>query len=345
MTPTQPPTQPQHLLTLALERLATQTGFPAGWERAVAEIGGPGYLPEGKARLVIGKKTLNYHYEYQANVDRTGIIHRIKARLGDGPEPGLLLTPFLTPELARQCRAVGLQFLDGAGNAYLTGPGVYIHIAGEKRAEALPAAEPGARAFDRTGLKLVFALVTRPDLLRAPYRELARIAGVALGTVVRVIKDLKEHGLLVEGKGGARHWVDRLRVIELWANNYPLRLRPKLHPRRFRAAEADWWKQADLGPVHGLWGGEVAAARLTKDLVPQTVTIYVRGNPGPLIAAHRLKPDPKGPVQLLEAFWEEGTDEQEGGLVPPLLVYADLLDLGDPRTVALAKVIHDQHLA
>lgn len=57
------------------------------------------------------------------------------------------------------------------------------------------------------------------------------------------------------------------------------------------------------------WGGEVAAAKLTKYLKPATGTIYLepakaRDTLATLVQEHRLRADPQGNVEILDAFWK-----------------------------------------
>ncbi len=264
--------------------------------------------------------------------------------------PGVLIAPHITPRMAERCRTIGLPFLDTAGNAYLNEEGLFVLITGQKPDKALNKPVRTLRAFDRTGLKLVFTLLADPGLLQGTYREMAQAAGVALGTVGWILTDLREHGFLIEDQEGKRRWLDRERAIQTWATNYPLRLRDHLNRRRFRAANDAWWKNAEFEATGGWWGGEIAAAKLMGDLVPKTTTVYLPRNGRDLfLGKHRLKADPEGPVEVLDAFWELPKNNEENDwatdLVAPLLVFADLQNIGDPRTIEQAKMIHDRYLA
>ena len=256
------------------------------------------------------------------------------------------MTPYLAPELAKQCREMGLQYMDAAGNAFLRQEGLYVLLEGHKPDKALRRAEKPMRAFDKTGLRVVFALLVNPILLQAPYRDMAKAAGVALGTVGWILTDLREHGFLVEDAQGKRRWVDPQRVIQAWTTNFPFRLRERLHPRRFTAKENDWWKAATPEAFEGCWGGEVAAAKLTGDLFPKTVTLYLPEERNAFLAKYRLRADPHGPIEVLDTFWKQAHDlNLPVGIAPPLLVCADLNNIGDPRTLEQAKVIHERYLA
>ena len=60
-----------------------------------------------------------------------------------------------------------------------------------------------------------------------------------------------------------------------------------------------------------------------------------------LVKQHRLKPDPDGNIEMLEEFWPTKCN-QEVCLAPPLLVYAELLALMDPREHETAAIIREK---
>jgi hypothetical protein len=66
-----------------------------------------------------------------------------------------------------------------------------------------------------------------------------------------------------------------------------------------------------------------------------------RKNFAKLIVDNRLIPDPKGDVEILDAFWNLDDANLMPETVPPLLVYADLLASNDPRNLETAKMIYD----
>lgn len=70
-------------------------------------------------------------------------------------------------DTARQCQAMGLAFFYAAGNAFLQAEGLYVLVTGRKPDKALFRTEKPMRAFDRTGLRVVFALLAAPELMQA----------------------------------------------------------------------------------------------------------------------------------------------------------------------------------
>jgi hypothetical protein len=306
----------------------------------------PGPRADAHIQVMEGNRQWTYLVEVKARVDRRNILQAVQQQLGRFDGVGLFMTPYLAPELAKQCQEMGLQYMDATGNAFLRQEGLYVLLEGHKPDKALRRAEKPMRAFDKTGLRVVFALLVNPFLLQAPYRDIAKAAGVALGTVGWILTDLREHGFLVEDAHGKRRWVDPQRVIQAWTTNFPFRLRERLHPRRFTAKETDWWKTATPEAFGGCWGGEVAAAKLTGDLIPKTVTLYLPEERNAFLAKYRLRADPHGPIEVLDTFWEQAHDlNLPVGIAPPLLVCADLNNIGDPRTLEQAKVIHERYLA
>lgn len=265
-------------------------------------------------------------------------------RLTRHPEKGLLVTEYVNPNMAERLKRMNVPFLDTVGNAYFNAPPLFIYIKGQKPPLRTPEERP-TRAFEPTGLKVVFALLCRQDLADAPYRTIAEMTKVARGTVGWVLADLKKHGHLLEmGKRG-RKLVQKQRLLERWVAAYPARLRPELMVGKYAAPDPHWWEQAQIKGFGAYWGAEIAAARLTQYLKPQVVTIYVRDLPGRLLAAHQLRKDVRGNIEVLKAFWNIDCDWVDREIVHPLLAYADLLATGDARNLETAKRLYDDHIA
>ena len=330
------------LLRTALEVFHNTTGLQILVE-AEEVTDNTGHQADALVRLVApgGDRRLVVEVKARLNQAKLGMaVHQLERF----PQKGLIVTDYVNPKMAERLKALDMPFLDAAGNAYLNEPPVYVYIKGNKPLEK-PHRKPPTRAFQPTGLKVLFALLCHPDLENAPYRDIAKAADVALGTVGWVITDLKELGYLVDmGKRG-RRLAKKAKLIERWVTTYPELLRPKLVLGRYRALDRDWWKHAQLHNFQAWWGEEVAAAKLTTYLKPERVTIYIKGKPAELLLTNKLKKDPDGDVEVLEAFWQIGYDWPHPELAPPLLIYADLLATGDARNIETARMIYEQELA
>lgn len=264
--------------------------------------------------------------------------------------PPLLMTGYITPPMADHLKELDQQFADAAGNAFLTGPGILVFVTGRKPEQNANAARPG-RAFATAGLKVTFALLCNPALVTAPHRAIAAAADVALGVIPAVLKDLQQLGYVgdLKGKRGTRRLFDAPRLLAQWAETYAHLLRPRTLIGRYYVPALDGWKDWPLTQQDALWGGEPAAALLTQYLRPGELTIYAQKLPATLAARQKFMkeaaPGHKVAVEVRRQFWNFPADPRHPRLVPPLLVYADLLATGDARCIETAKMLYDEHIA
>ena len=264
--------------------------------------------------------------------------------------PALLVTDYVTPPMAERLREAGVEFLDGAGNAYFNQPPLLVWVKGQRPAEKPVAPEVG-RAFQPGGLQVLFALLGDPAALNLPYRELARRAQVAHGTVGWVMADLQRLGFVRDtpGKRGTRRLFDGRRLLTQWAEAYARLLRPRMLVGRYHVETLDGWEKWPLAEHGALWGGEPAAAIATGYLRPGELTLYAKKLPGKLAAqlrfAKEAEPGRKAVVEVRRQFWDFPGDARLPGLVPPLLIYADLLATGDGRCIETTRMIHDEYPA
>ena len=252
----------------------------------------------------------------------------------------LLVVPYMTRALAEHCREVKLPFIDTAGNAYLEAPGLMVYVTGEPRPADLQE-DAQYRTFTVAGMKIVFAMLCQLELPDATYRDIARAAGVALGAVGPVVRDLENRGFLVQRE--AKTLTNKQKLLEEWATRFPEILRPKLRPRRYQA-DHDRLLALELKGHHLYWGGETAGQRLTGYLKPERFTLYIAGDEKPLLTQARMRLDPKGNTEILQAFWNLPADERYPDVVPPLLAYADLIATQNGRNLETARLIYDKFL-
>jgi hypothetical protein len=106
----------------------------------------------------------------------------------------------------------------------------------------------------------------------------------------------------------------------------------------------NWWKEINIKMYGALWGGEVAAATLTNYLKPVKATIYTNEAFGKLVLKNRLRKAEKGDVEIITRFWNFKYDQEKQDVVPPLLVYADLMATADPRNIEVAGNIYEKYL-
>ena len=312
--------------------LAEEIPLPAGI--ADAEI----RLVDADPLLVEIKKTL-----------RPATLGVATAQLQRFGRPGILMTEYITPQMAEKLKELDIPFLDVAGNVYLRTPTNFIYVTGRKKPKGLTT-QGDNRAFRAAGLKVIFTLLTLHGQLKAPTREIAYNAGVSNGTVGNILKDLEQLGFIYRSKTKGLVLENKDRLIDNWVEAYPRELRPQLKAQRFHILNPDWWKEFtyDRWQKNQMWlGGDPAAALLTKYLYPEKITIYGRPDFKKLaqIIGQPMR-DANGNFELLEPFWKFETEELDEAhrICPPLLVYADLIATGDARHLDAAKIIREKYL-
>ena len=328
--------QEQRILNIAMVALRRTTGIGSRVLRTTARRDHPA---DAVVEIELDRRKHRFGAEVKT-ADRFETPAIVKAR--DFGEPPLLVAPYITREVAERCRQLHLPFIDTAGNAYLRGTGLLVYIVGQARLTE-PRLGP-FRALKPAGLQITFALLCHPELIRTNYRQIAARAGVALGTVGPVMKDLETRHFLQFQDERHRKLLDPERMLEEWATHYPTTLRPRLNPRRFRA-DPERLQQIDLAEQDAHWGGEPAAERLTQYLKPAQFIIYTREPITKLVAAGRMRAEENGNVEILEKFWNFDADTERLNVVPPVLAYADLLATHDGRNAEAARMIYEQRIA
>jgi hypothetical protein len=298
--------------------------------------------PDRLLRMAIQGRELLYHAEIKTAVTKANRLLLLMAR-ERLLHPLLIVTKYIHPQMAEQLRADGMEFIDAAGNAFLNQPPLYLFIKGNRPPEP-PKRGRTKRVFKPAGLRMIFALLCNPGLENRTFRDIAAAAGVALGTVDWIIRELKDLGfLVVMGKEGYK-LIRKDVLLQRWVTAYPEQLKPLQTLGRYRG-ENGWWQLKNLDPLKAQWGGEVAAARMTDYLNPQIVTIYTTAPElDRLLIDNRLWKDADGDVEFLERFWKPDKIRPDHEWVHPILVYADLLATGDQRNIETAKMIYEHHI-
>ena len=174
-------------------------------------------------------------------------------------EKALMVTEYVTPPITDLLKEMNIFFIDTAGNTYINETGLYVFIKGNKPPLTLKA-KTRKRLFKPSGLRVVFTLLNNPEMINKPYRDMAKAADVALGTIGWLVTDLKETGFCIEIGKRNRKLMNLENLFKRWVEAYPEQLRPKLVRERFETANYNWWKEIDIKAYGACWGGEVAAA-------------------------------------------------------------------------------------
>ena len=289
-------------------------------------------------RIGRGRQARTYVAEVKKGL-RPATLGAALHQLEGTEKPPLLIADYVTPPLAETLKARGVAFLDTAGNAFVDQPPLYVWVKGEKPQELPLGKEGKGRAFQASGLKVLFALLCHPEWIEQPYREIAILAGVAHGTVGWVMAELPKLGFAADVVGRRRLLQPAL-LLKQWAEAYARTLRPKLAIGRYRTDKEQWWKKLKPHNYEVLLGGEPAAQRVTQYLRPETITLYGEKAEPHLLLHYKLRQDPRGPIEILNRFWKFETDDKN--IVPLPLIYADLLFIGDARCLEAADLIYEK---
>ncbi|WP_410644155.1 type IV toxin-antitoxin system AbiEi family antitoxin [Amycolatopsis sp. lyj-346] len=268
----------------------------------------------------------------------TDVKHRLTPELATSLAlptqlPALLVTTYVSEPIAERLRARGIDYLDTAGNAHLAWDDVLVDVRG-RRNPAVPRSRTSPRAagaFGRSGLRVVFVLLSWPDMASRPYRVLAEASGASLGTVKAVIDELARAGYLYTGAEG-RRMARGGELLDRWSEAYSITLHTALALGEFSVNDLSWWPDAEteMRSMGIQVGGEAGASLIDSHLRPASLTLYAEQLPARFIGRHRLaRAEGGGNVHIRERFWR--APEPESWIVPSPLIYADLLASGDPR--------------
>lgn len=228
-------------------------------------------------------------------------------------------------------RALGINYLDQAGNTYINFDGVRIDVRGRRAVKANLApsntvdARGGVNLFSPKRAQVIFAILSWPELITRPVRDIAAAAGVSLGQVQQTLDLLVRYGLLGEGKQFLDH--KRQQLIDQWAAAYRTGLGSHARTKFFSGAIDHL--ESEIMPLY--ISGEAAVPDLLR---PETLVLYTRELPTDLIRTHRWRRNDDRPnIFLRPQFWQIPGEAEKPGphKAPWLLIYADLLASGDGR--------------
>ncbi len=256
-------------------------------------------LDEHQGILIqVDDKRIQLKAQTRKTIEKESQLGAIKASLEAESNRGILVTTYLSPNLAEKCRELDIPFLDAAGNAYIAQPGVRIFVSCRK----LKTTSKPMKGNNLTALKVHLAILTHPGLISKPLREIATIASCSLTAAQRTIQELVERKIVrPESTNLERILEQPRRLLEDWVANYPISMKSHMKVRRFHCKNADWWKDMNLDNAR--WGGEVAASIMTKHLQPATQTLFVNDTEfntfiNSMAQQHRWQADPKGEIEV-----------------------------------------------
>jgi hypothetical protein len=262
--------------------------------------------------------------------------------------PTLWVYHYVSARHGEQLRAQGAYYADAVGNAWFRHPELLVSVQGCPRPKA-PEPAVVSPALQVQVLRLLFQLVLAPALATYAVPHLAAHTQLPITTVRRVLRYLAEQGFWQEDAPLGTSPLLLPNPAQYWAAHYAPVLRRRLNAHcyspRDPAALAGWHQR--VLPAACLWSGE-AAAHLLLGLptAPASLTLYSQLPRSQVVQQLDLVPNTQGPIEILNAFAPASYfAPADARCVPPLLVYADLLDSQRQTAEALAQQLHTAALA
>ena len=304
-------------------------------------------LPDALLRLRTPSGEHALHMELKrTHVTRplvNGLLNQMRAKKVAG---WILFAPYIGAEIGGYLRENKANYVDAAGNCFVTFRTQYIALVEGRRPPKRTLQDRGIRG---PGYQILFAILARPELLDVPVRTLAEAAGAGKSATAQMLKRLEAEGLVGADRTG-RRLLQPQRLMDRWLTGYATTVRPRLVMGRFRTNDPDTETlEARIASVLGetvrwAWGGGAAAMRLTG---------YYRGPDTLLHLEHPLPdlgkrlrgiPDEDGPVIILGAPGPVAFAGVQPRTVHPLLIFTELLAAGDERALDAAEEIRRRHL-
>jgi hypothetical protein len=303
----------------------------------------------GDYRLTI--RTDQSSHDFQVELKKSHVSPAIVHRLIDytrGPKKWLLLAPAVSKPLGDTLEESGLNFVDRAGNCYFDLAGKHVARVQGRRAQASVSAEKALRA---PAYRALFALIAEPKLAASSVRALAEAAGVSRQAALDMRHRLVGLDILFAG-GSSFAWTPRggAKALDLFISGYATTLRPHLlHGRyRTRAENPDQVEhdiEIGLRPWDGaLWGGGVAAMRMTGYYRGERTVLHVADKRIDLLKRINAVADSQGPLHLVSFPGPLGRSGTTPEIAHPLLVYAELMIEGGERAHEAAQQIQERWL-
>ena len=255
----------------------------------------------------------------------------------------IFIAKYISADTAQTLKSLRINYLDTSGNCYIQTTDFLIYVSGQKVQRKQKTNQ--AKAFQESGIKLLFQLLSNPGNLQLSYRELAELADISIGSVSNIMTELEDEHFILRTKT-KRVLKNKPDLLERWIIAYHDVLRPRLLKKQMRFSKKETlsnWKSFSL-KGKGLWGEEPGASLLTNHFSPETFTIYTFESWQNISTELGLIPDETGNVEILQQFWTDESSNNAKQTVSPLLIYADLMQSGFGRNIETAKLILENEL-
>jgi hypothetical protein len=289
-------------------------------------------------RLKIDSKEVTLYGDVKTEV-RENILMNLKNQ----SKNYVLISRYIPSTIKSKLKEGRINYLEASGNCFIHTDKIFLYINDQKVTPVRVKSE--GKLWKATGLKFLFLILVKEELLNASYRTISQAGNIALGSVGPLLEELKKEGYLKEETRNQKNYLylqNKELLIKQWSTLYTPNLKPKLSFGKYRFQKSETasdWRKIKIDKI--IWGNENAGAILTGYLDPENHTVYSSLTRTELMKKFMLVPDPRGNVELLEQFWSEEIQKnlRETTAVPPLLAYAELSASLDSRNQETAERI------
>ncbi len=252
----------------------------------------------------------------------------------------LLLADYVSTPLAQDLIRAKIQFIDATGNGFIQAPPLYFNRSGNRPAKASPLPN---RCTQSAGLRVIYHLLQHPEFATRTYREIATAAGVALGSIGPILRDLQRKKILSPPTAEQRMLLNHSGLHQLWETSFLHKLRPRLQIER--CSPTPPWNitsfpsllQTSSVKEDILLGGELAASFYCAQVQARRAALHVeRSKALKLMLQLRLIPDPVGCIDIVASFSPSSAYPQRSAegllLAEPYLVHAELTNSGEEQS-------------
>ena len=320
----------------ALESLRNNTGITGLYtENNIEGI-------DGTVDLILDNERIHFLVEVKNEIRKHQIDQIAGRKLRHGKD--FMVVALNIPDIVKEeFRKLDLAYLDANGNIFFKNKGKHIWFENHKKYRI--AKEKVNRAFTKTGLRVVFLFLQDENAINLTYREIAEKADTALGNVNNIINGLNGLKFLLLTNNKKYFLNNKKELLTRWVTAYEEKLKPTLKIDVFDFVNNENffnWRAIQLNTNRTFWGGEPAGDILTNNLRPGKLILYTNENKQELMKNYRIFPDPDGKITVYRIFWN--INDKNNITVPPLLVYTDLINTGDPRCIETGRKVYEQFL-
>lgn len=288
--------------------------------------------------------------QFENNLTKTDFMFKVKKKftLSKIPEINItdtkntiLIADYIPKAVKKYLKKTNQSYLDTTGNAFITDKkALVIYIETNKDSPIF--SKKSNRAFSKSGLKIIYQILIDPHILNKPYRYIGEVSQVSIDTVRLVLKDLLRDKYIVRVNEKEFKLINKEQLLQEWTTYFNKVLRPKLNQRNFKPISKNIRLSVPL--LNTSLGGELAAEYLSDHLIAESAIIYTTESFFELAKSAEWVPATDGTITLIEQFWTEKELSNSQKIVPPILVYADLLNTPSPRNLETAKIIYNKYV-